>query len=322
MTRSRVQIDRRTVARGAVWTLPVVAVISAAPAYAVSVTVTQTVPGSYTFNVPAGVLVLNYAIKGGAGGGYSLAPTGGSGASFSGTITFATNPTGITLTYIVGGGGAAAGAGGAGGSGYGVGGTAGAVTITSQRGAGGGGGSAILLATAPIVVAGGGGGAGTWMHSVGSAFIVQYPHGGPAAPAAANGFAVVQQISGVNRTENGGSAASGATRGLGGFTTGNYTTEGSGGPGGVSPGGKGGNSVPINVTGYSASGGGGGGGYAGGGSGAGGGITSLGAGGAGGGAGSSYTGGTAGVTVTASALASAANGSTGAGGDGSITLSY
>ncbi|SES04802.1 hypothetical protein SAMN05443377_1419 [Propionibacterium cyclohexanicum] len=174
--------NRRTIIKGAAWSVPVIAAASIAPMAAASGPTsgskTFTVPavnpddyvnvdwpptaGRYTFTVPAGVTVLSFTVIGGRGGG----EWGGWPAEVSGTLPVTS---GETLDIIVGNGGSsnvALGVPRIGGEGYGNGGSSNAdpgddvVRGTSFRyGTSGGGGSAILRLGDPLVVAGGGGGA-------------------------------------------------------------------------------------------------------------------------------------------------------------------
>lgn len=185
------EMNRRTLAKGAAWATPVVVASAAVPAYAASSPLAcQTgnflapAPsdenGSTTnWTVPAGVNSICFTVLGGAGGGYGKTP-GGAGAQVTGTLPV---KPGDTLTLVVGSGGMAAKASWAtafgsapatGGKGYGDGGdTAGDVTgqpndtkgesgeyRVQRMGGSGGAGSAILLNGQPVVIAGGGGGAG------------------------------------------------------------------------------------------------------------------------------------------------------------------
>lgn len=184
------EMNRRTLAKGAAWATPVVVASAAVPAYAASPLPCQT--GNFTapaptdengsttnWTVPAGVNSICFTVLGAAGGGYGNTP-GGAGAQVTGTLPV---KPGDTLTLVVGSGGMAAKADWApafgtapatGGKGYGDGGdTAGDVTgqpndlsgasgeyRVQRMGGSGGAGSAILLNGQPVVIAGGGGGAG------------------------------------------------------------------------------------------------------------------------------------------------------------------
>ncbi len=122
--------------------------------------------GSHTLTIPAGVTTVNFTIYGAGGGGTDQvehSSTGGNGQEISGTITLASNPSGTTLTVVVGGGGGGAtgntpGTAGSGGTGDAAGGTGG--NGTSEDGAGGGGATDIYVSAGTIVLAAGGGGSG------------------------------------------------------------------------------------------------------------------------------------------------------------------
>ena len=95
-----------------------------------------TVPGPYTWTVPAGVTTVQVVATGGGGGGGAVSTTGGNGGVV--TATLSVSP-GDTLQLYVGGGGAAG----------------------SMFAGGGGGGSSNINAGMPNqVIAGGGGGGG------------------------------------------------------------------------------------------------------------------------------------------------------------------
>lgn len=158
---------RRTIIRGAAWTVPSLAVAAAAPALAASQECTtetrefNVTGGEVTVTVPPEAQYIDYVVRGGGGGGQI---TGGHGATTSGRITFADSSSPRQFVVIVGAGGAVTrdGTRASGGYGYGSGGpsTPGPrVTETAPTG-GGGGGSALLLAgtRTPVVVAAGGGG--------------------------------------------------------------------------------------------------------------------------------------------------------------------
>lgn len=182
------EMNRRTLAKGAAWAAPVVVASAAVPAYAASQEPCST-GGSFvapaptdangattTWTVPAGVTSICFDVLGGAGGGYSAANAGGAGARVTGVLPVSP---GDQLTLVVGSGGLSEKASWArafgtlpttGGKGYGDGGDA-AAAVTSdanvltgshvfvQRfGGSGGAGSAILLNGQPVVIAGGGGG--------------------------------------------------------------------------------------------------------------------------------------------------------------------
>lgn len=168
--------SRRTIVKGAAWSVPVLAAAGAAPAQALSCdTTTFQAPSTTTaaravtnWTVPAGVTLIEYVVEGGAGGGRSAGSfQGGAGARVSGALTVVP---GTVLQLIVGAGGlhddGINGGSNAGGGGYGAGGASGAIPPLAgsdrYRAGSGGGGSAILVGAGgpPVVVAGGGGGSG------------------------------------------------------------------------------------------------------------------------------------------------------------------
>lgn len=184
------EMNRRTLAKGAAWAAPVVVASAAVPAYAASQEPCST-GGSFvatapsdengattTWTVPAGVTSICFDVLGAAGGGYDAGSAGGAGARVTGVLPVSP---GDQLTLVVGSGGVSEKASWArafgsapatGGKGYGDGGDA-AAAVTSdanvttgtnvfiQRfGGSGGAGSAILLNGQPVVIAGGGGGGG------------------------------------------------------------------------------------------------------------------------------------------------------------------
>ena len=309
-------IQRRTIVKGAAWSLPVLAAAVAVPAHAASGTpcvgATYNSPGTYTYAVPAGRTTLNFEIAGGGGGADFLnaqgtTGPGGSGALIAGAL--AVTP-GQTLTLIVGGGGQGVHKQGLGGKGFGNGGNATNVGgVWYGPASGGGAGSAILLGATPLVVAGGGGGAGFGEGIL--PYLVGSPTGaGSAGPNPTDGALIsVTTSAGIAFTVNGGSAANGSAGGAArpASTTGNFaaTLPGATGGGfgtGANGGGNGGNSNPgSNYQGA------GGGGYAGGGSGGaterlGSDYTNI---GGNGGAGSNFVGGPG---VAVSSILSAGNG--------------
>lgn len=184
------EMNRRTLAKGAAWAAPVVVASAAVPAYAASQEPCST-GGSFvapaptdengattTWTVPAGVTSICFDVLGGAGGGYNADSAGGAGARVTGVLPVSP---GDQLTLVVGSGGVSAkaswggafGAGPAtGGKGYGDGGDAAAAVnsdpnvmsgskqFVQRFGGSGGAGSAILLNGQPVVIAGGGGGGG------------------------------------------------------------------------------------------------------------------------------------------------------------------
>lgn len=169
------EMNRRTLAKGAAWAAPVVVASAAVPAYAASTEPCST-GGSFTapaptdengkttnWTVPAGVNSICFTVLGGAGGGYTRQAPGGAGAQLTGVLPV---KPGDILTLVVGSGGSIAEGfdkPSVGGKGYGDGGDSvgtlqpGAFT---QQGGSGGAGSAILLNGQPVVIAGGGGGTG------------------------------------------------------------------------------------------------------------------------------------------------------------------
>lgn len=172
-------MNRRTLAKGAAWAAPAVVASAAVPAYAASRecgTSSFTAPlptdenGSTTsWTVPAGVNLICFSVLGAAGGGRSATTPGGAGAQLTGKLPVTP---GDTLTLVVGSGGIAntnriypA----TGGKGYGNGGDSVGTPAPSESNVGntviayagsGGAGSAILLNGQPVVIAGGGGGMG------------------------------------------------------------------------------------------------------------------------------------------------------------------
>ena len=190
-------VRRRTLVRGAAWTIPAISVGAAAP-YAMASPGSESATGgdgatgagaqggaqnlttvgltASVVNIPCGKTV-TFTVTG-AGGGSPVFHqfTGGSGSRISGTFVLAACAAGcgstIPVTLIAGGGGAYTGAningvGATGGKGYGNGGNAGATNsaisaqaISRRVGGSGGAGSAILIGGVPVVIAGGGGGGG------------------------------------------------------------------------------------------------------------------------------------------------------------------
>lgn len=158
-------VPRRTLVHGAAWSVPIVAMTAAAPAYAASprcavpirsVSATATVANlnsalaAVPASVPTGARRMHFVVVGGQGGG----PLG-RGARVEGDIQVAP---GQSVSLIAGAGGATGSSGRGGKSAYGNGGDGGTGS-EGLRGSGGGGASALLLGGGPIVVAGGGGGA-------------------------------------------------------------------------------------------------------------------------------------------------------------------
>ena len=218
-----------------------------------TITARYSSPGSYSFDVPAGVAGITVTAIGAAGG--SSAPglaNGGQGASI--TASFAVSP-GEQLSVSVGAPGSS-GAGGAGGGGAGG--------AAATGGAGGGGASVVSVVppaggSAPLVVAGGGGGAGGSSGQLGRGGNADAPGSAGCAGIAGGGP---------------GTLSAGGTGGASGFAAGQGGASGSSGLGG-----SGGTGGPVG-------GGGGGGGYYGGGGGGGGGNGAV---AGGGGGGSSFT---------------------------------
>lgn len=161
----RSSIGRRTIVKGAAWSVPVVAAAITVPQASASPTrgctnVTRSFDAGdvTTVTVPAGVTSVTYTVRGAGGGGGTRA---GFGDLTSGTI-FLAGP--VTFRVVVGEGGTAAGNGqGTGGTGYGRGGNStnrqhsGPNNLQFSPG-GGGGGTALLIGSTPLIVAGGGGG--------------------------------------------------------------------------------------------------------------------------------------------------------------------
>jgi hypothetical protein len=279
-------------------------------------TVTETIAGTYTLTVPAGVTSFTFTMKGAGGGGGRGGAAGGTGGVVSGTVTIPLSITSTTFTVVVGGAGGGAtgttgGSNGTGGTGCALGGTGGGGTT----GAGGGGGGATCLylsssSADTIVTVGGGGGGGAGSTSATGGAGGGGPTSNPGSNAGANGTSVSSAPGG----------SGGSTLTAGSFPFALTNTGGSGGSGNASSGGTGGTCSggacgPGGTAGGATYGAGGGGG----------GEASGGAGGsatsgsshyaAGGGGGSAYTGGmqsgSSSYTVTVS---SASNGGGGAGG--------
>ncbi|MBK9158904.1 MAG: hypothetical protein IPM11_12480 [Micropruina sp.] len=172
-------VSRRTLAVGAAWTIPAVAVAAAAPAVAASCSGTATVltynntggANSYTgvvrtVTIPATACrVIDFELWGGNSGATVYGNTG-RGTKITGQLTL---PAGaVTLSLIVGGGGAGHGIAqttiAPGGWGYGKGGDVAAQSNANLSGSwagAGGGGSAIKVGANLVVAAGGGGGGAT-----------------------------------------------------------------------------------------------------------------------------------------------------------------
>ncbi|MDR6868130.1 hypothetical protein J2Y69_002741 [Microbacterium resistens] len=187
-------VPRRTIVKGAAWSIPIIATAVALPGASASSgcqTVTFEAPAldptspegvTTTFIVPAGVTKLGFAVAGGGGGGGSDPLVNGTGDNINpfreggsgGLVTGEMSVTpGQALTLIVGQGGelpiTTDEGTKLGGRGYGNGGDAlrvatnpPATTLTGTiTGGSGGGGSAILVGNVPLIVSGGGGGAGS-----------------------------------------------------------------------------------------------------------------------------------------------------------------
>lgn len=324
-------LSRRTLAAGAAWSIPVIAMTATAPMASASCASAGDqvyAPGNHTLTLPDCASQVTFEVIG--GGAFQ-----GRGAAITGTFTLPAR--GVTLRLIVGAGGTTSDAGGVGGAGFGNGGSS---PASARRGAGGGGGSAILIGSTPYVVAGGAGAGGTsnstrptgslpgWLTD--SLTIATAPQNGvrygtgDAGPAPSNGNGRVANFGGANLTTfvnvaGGQPGVRGQSRlfGNGGVGIGynsfpaSFTASGEvrGGNGGdfgtgANGGGDGGRGVKIGpISSLEGITGGGGGGYAGGGGGGGGYVSynpnpALGhVFSAGGGSGSSFTGG-AGVSVS------------------------
>lgn len=184
----RPRLSRRTIVRGAAWSIPVIAAAAAVPAWAASGctsgTYTAAAPdpalrdrASELFTVPAGVTSLTVVVTGGSGAiGGANGALGGAGRQVTAIVPVTP---GEKLSLLTGQGGINADTRTLdnpdrftlrqGGGGYGGGGSTRAIntnygtdasTRYAQSGGSGGGGSAILRGLTPLVVAGGGGGGG------------------------------------------------------------------------------------------------------------------------------------------------------------------
>lgn len=179
-------VERRTIIKGAAWSVPAITTAVAAPFASASPICAPgnaafATPGVYTVEIPGGVSEVTYTIRGAGGGlghltyGHEDNPTahgfryyghrnGGTGAETTGVMALTSSATPKLLTVIVGEGGEGGLTGMGtihqGGDGYGKGGDSSPNYGTSSAvsGGGGGGGSAILVGSVPLVVAGGGGG--------------------------------------------------------------------------------------------------------------------------------------------------------------------
>lgn len=229
---SELRMRRRTIVKGAAWSIPVVAASMAVPGASASAACpgsgSFTAPSpqvgvnasasstSSTFVVPAGVTQLTFTIAGGAGG-IGTAPGTAldrqQGQLVTGTIAVSA---GQAFSLIVGQGGAYSNGTQQGGQGYGAGGnvtrpaTTGAATENIVVGGSGGGGSAILLGGSPVVVAGGGGGRGHYAGIVNT----NDPNMVPDTTATSNGARQGTSLRAVHAEH--GANASGTTGGAGG----------------------------------------------------------------------------------------------------------
>ncbi|MDR6868855.1 hypothetical protein J2Y69_003481 [Microbacterium resistens] len=297
-------VSRRTIVRGAAWTIPVIAAAAAVPLAAASgctgggsmtapaPTGTQAPAMNSTFTVPAGVTQLTFEVAGAAGGtstftddGHTLVGSGGAGALVTGVLLVTP---GQVLSLIVGQGGMGfhntvsgpPSPGYVGGGGYGSGGSTvfggGGSAMENYAGGSGGGGSAILLGSTPLIVAGGGGGSGAWNgRDITSSPGIGYPRqdGGNGSGTTGGSGNNSQFATGFFGTRGwtvyGGGGASGAAGGAGG-ALGSGDGEhwaGSAGAAFGPGGGNGANGVSTTGTARPLVSGAGGGGYAGGGSG-------------------------------------------------------
>jgi len=295
---------RRTIIKGAAWSVPILAAAVAAPAQAASgctgtpvvkrVTGIGANKGVLTFTLPANARCITFVVEGAGGGGPGTTTiNGGSGARIEGSLTGCGSNR--VLTLVAGGGGTSH----VGGDGFGRGGDpvpgvtpGGYSNVEVNWGSGGGGGSAILIDSTPVVVAGGGGGSGShsgfWESNTGPAPSSWVMGGtgknanGGVAPGGNGDDCRVSQSNWFLEGD-GGRGASGAVPGAGDGATWNLPTLDAGpgevfggsGTGPTSTGGAGGNAVSQSSRStfnnksfyvYSASGAGGG-GYAGGGAG-------------------------------------------------------
>lgn len=188
-------IERRTIIKGAAWSVPAVALAVAAPAAAASgprQTYTFTATGNgndkstCTFTLPPTATNITYTVLGASGGGLAQVAGEVGGTAFgtsrgeqtTGSLVAASTAQVITLVGAGRGGNAPliqndSGWTGTstpipGGKGWADGGTGGVITIPSashdapQMGAGGGGASAIAIGSTPIVIAAGAGGLGPY----------------------------------------------------------------------------------------------------------------------------------------------------------------
>ncbi|WP_052680376.1 hypothetical protein [Microbacterium azadirachtae] len=232
-------IQRRTIVKGAAWSLPVFAAAVAVPMASASGTpacATQktffTLPDSPSaagittvFVVPAKVKSLTVTVTGGAGGATFGSTTvwGGRGGLVTATVPVVP---GETLDLLVGQGGASRTALTAnpsiltGGQGFGNGGDSDPAADNPNNGPGswwggaaGGAGSAILRGTQPLVVAGGGGGA-AGLYSAG----YTYYYGGRGGNAGVAGEANWANVPDGRRMDNPGGLVGGGAAGSGSAT--------------------------------------------------------------------------------------------------------
>lgn len=252
------QTSRRTVIKGAAWSVPVIMAAVAVPQAVASEptgtlkTITVTASGSKeatrTVTLPADANNITYQVIGGGGAsGWSHvgrtpwaanSPTeggslGGSGALITGTLSAAA--AGQTLLLVAGGGGSIVH--NTGSTGFGNGGgpakpnwvdNGRTFNVHANWGGGGGAGSAITIAGAPVVVAGGGGGGGVWANSAGSGYADPY-----------ESYAVQPnpQVEGPGGNASGGNGSAVSATYLPGTVVGNPgfgANDGTGGAGGVS----------------------------------------------------------------------------------------
>ena len=260
------EFPRRTVVKGAAWSLPVITATIAVPTtsasaapcppFSLTVAAADTGQSEQLITVPSSAKTITFRVQGGAGGGPQA---GGAGAVIVGEIP--TTGTEMDLLLVAGGRGHGRTDPQMRSFGYGSGNFAG--NVSGRNGTGGGAGSAILRDGVPLVVAGGGGGAGG---TTDNGFTQSF--------AGAGGSAGVTPTAGQgNSWAGGGRAASGGTAGVGG--TGTAPTPGTGGvaasaytSGQAGTAGGGRNGGGGGGAGAAGLGGGGGGGYAGGGGGA------------------------------------------------------
>ena len=262
--------SRRAVVKGAVWSVPVVALATAVPAQAASppcpaITVTRRVevPEANTKNptdgpreeetlsLPSDVTTVEFEVLGGGGGiSYNRLKSVGQGTNAELVVGKMVVPAGSVLTLIAGNGGASTSAFNqgtrTGGQGYGNGGDSFLTTDANKDacGGGGGGGSAILVNNTPAVIAGGGGGCGVVFSRQprGQSTDQWNTDGGAGGDAAAQGQDLTLSHNDAvvpPGTASGGGGAMGATPGTGRGnntstgTSSNGTTEKAGASGGT-----------------------------------------------------------------------------------------